>query len=99
MNERGFGLVEIAIVLAVVALAGYLLMQYVGSTARTVEQLRQDRPFDRARLTADRATLAALQGAVRAYQAEKGRWPPGKAALLELLPAPPKPAASACPGA
>jgi len=89
MRQRGFGVVEILIVLAVVAAAGYLLMQYVSSSAKTVEQLQQDRPLDRSRLAADRATLAALQGLVRSYQAEKGQWPPHKTAVLGLLMAPP----------
>jgi prepilin-type N-terminal cleavage/methylation domain-containing protein len=89
MRQRGFGLVEVLIVLAVVALAGYFLMQYMSSSARTIEQLQQDRPLDRTRLTADRATLATLQGLVRAYHAEKGQWPPDKATVLGLLAAPP----------
>src|SRR6185436_4293979 len=78
VNRRGFGLIEILIVVAVVALAGYFVMQYVGSTARSVETLKKERPIDRSRLAADRATLATLQGLVRAYQAEKGQWPPDK---------------------
>ena len=81
--------------LAVVALAGYVLMQYLGSTARTVEKLQQDRPAAQGRLAADRATLAALQGAVRSHQAENGRWPPGKIAVLGLLTARPM---FQCPG-
>jgi prepilin-type N-terminal cleavage/methylation domain-containing protein len=75
-TERGFGLVEIVIVLAAVAIVGYLLMQYVNSTAKTTEMLQQDRPIDRTRLAADRAMLASVQTLVRIYQAEKGQWPP-----------------------
>ena len=89
MNQRGFGLIEILIVVAVVAVAGYVLMQYVGSTTKAVETLQQDRPLDRARLAADRATLASIQGVVRNYQAEKGQWPPDKATVVGLLMAPP----------
>src|SRR5438874_12813986 len=89
MSQRGFGLVEILIVVAVVALGGYFLMQYVGSSARSVETLKQERPIDRSRLAADRATLATLQGLVRAYQAEKGQWPPHQAAVVGLLAGPP----------
>lgn len=88
-HQRGFGLIEILIVLVVVAIAGYLVMQYVNSSARTVEQFQKDRPLDRTRLAADRATLATLQGLVRSYQAEKGQWPPDKATVLGLLMAPP----------
>src|SRR2546430_9570897 len=69
VRQRGFGLIEILIVLAVVALAGYLLMQYV----KTVEQLQQERPIDRSRLAADRATLTSMQSVVRGYQAERGQ--------------------------
>jgi len=90
MNQRGFGLIEILIVVAVVALAGYFIMQYLGSTAKTVEKLQQNRPIDRSKLAADRVTLGTLQGLVRNYQAEKGQWPPDKAAVLGLLMAPPK---------
>jgi prepilin-type N-terminal cleavage/methylation domain-containing protein len=88
--QRGFGLVEIVIVLAVVAIAGYLLMQYVNSTAKTTEMLQQDRPIDRTRLAADRVTLASVQTLVRNYHAEKGQWPSDKAAVVALLMAPPR---------
>jgi len=77
-------------VVAVVALVGYVLMQYVGSSAKTMEKLRQERPLDRTRLAADRATLTSMQSVVRNYQAEKGEWPPDKATVLGLLMAPPK---------
>jgi hypothetical protein len=77
-------------VVAVVALAGYVLMQYVGSSAKTMEKLQQERPLDRTRLAADRATLTSMQSVVRNYQAEKGEWPPDKATVLGLLMAPPK---------
>ena len=90
MNQRGFGLIEILLVLVVAAIGGYFLMQYMGSSARTVEKLQQERPIDRSRLAADRATLATLQGLVRNYQAEKGQWPPDKATVLGLLMAPPR---------
>ena len=90
MNQRGFGLIEILLVLVVVAIGGYFLMQYAGSSARTAEKLQQERPIDRSRLAADRATLATLQGLVRNYQAEKGQWPPDKATVLGLLMAPPR---------
>ena len=90
MRQRGFGLVEILIVLAVVSLAGYVLMQYIGSSARTVEQLQRERPLDRSRLAADRATLTTMQSVVQSYHAEKGEWPPDRATVVALLAAPPK---------
>lgn len=89
-DQRGFGFIEIVLVLAVVAVAGYLLFQYFGSTAKTVEKLQQDRPLARTRLAADQATLDSVQGIVRAYQALNGRWPADKAAVLGLLASPPK---------
>jgi len=89
-SQRGFGLVEILIVLAVVALGGYFLMQYVGASAKQVETLKQERPIDRSKLAADRATLATLQGLIRNYQAGNGQWPPDKETVLGLAMAPPK---------
>jgi competence protein ComGC len=89
-TERGFGIIEIVVVVAVVALAGYLLLQYVNSTAKTTEMIQQERPTDRSRLAADRASLASVQALVRNYQAEKGQWPPDKATVIGLLMGPPK---------
>lgn len=88
--QRGFGLVEILLVLLVVAISGVLLMRYVSSTARTVEKLQEERPLEAAKLAADQATLAAIQGMVRTYQAQNGQWPADKAAVLALLPSPPR---------
>lgn len=94
-SEQGGGLIEIIIVLAVVAVAGYLLFQYFGSTAKTVEKLQEERPLAHAKLAADQATLDAIKGLVQAYQAQNGRWPADKAAVLGLLTAPPR---FQCPG-
>jgi type II secretory pathway pseudopilin PulG len=90
VNQRGFGILEIVLVVAVVAVAGYLLLQYVNSTARTADMLERERPIDRTRLAADRATLVSVQALVRSYHAEKGQWPPDKAAVVGLLVAPPR---------
>ena len=90
MKQRGFGYIEIVIVLAVVAVAGYLLMQYFTSTAKTVEKMQQDRPLARAKFAADQATLTSVQGLVRTYQAEKGQNPPDKTAVVSLLASPPR---------
>ena len=89
-DQRGFGLVEILLVLLVVAVCGILLLRYVGSTARTVEKLQEERPLAAARLAADQATLASIQGMVQTYQAQNARWPADKAAVLALLPSPPR---------
>ena len=86
--QRGFGLVEILLVLVVVAISGFVLMRYVGSTARTVEKLQEERPLANAKVAADQATLASVQGMVRTYQAQNGQWPADKAAILALLPSP-----------
>lgn len=90
LGARGFGVIEILLVLVVVALAGVLLMRYVGSTAKTVETLQKDRPLQRSKLAADQATLDSVQGLVRNYQAEHGRWPADKTVVLSLLMSPPK---------
>jgi type II secretory pathway pseudopilin PulG len=95
MKQRGFGYIEIVIVVAVVAVAGYLLMQYFSSTAKTVEKIQQDRPLARTRLAADQATLTSVQGLIRSYQAEKGQLPPDKATVVGLLASPPR---FQCPG-
>src|SRR6266850_6592642 len=95
MRQRGFGFIEIIIVVAIVAVAGFLLMQYFSSTAKTVEKLQQDRPLARTRLVADQATLTSVQSLVAAYRAEKGQNPPDKTAVLGLLVSPPK---FQCPG-
>ena len=88
--QAGFGIVEIMAVLVVAAVAGAVIYHYAGSTAKTVEKLQEERPIAHSRLAADRATLATAQGAVRAYQAERGQWPPDKAAVLALLQGPPR---------
>ena len=89
-DQRGFGLIEILLVLVVVAIAGALLYRYFGATARTVEKIQEQRPLATSKLAADQATLDSVQGVLRAYYAEHGRWPIDKAALLALLPSPPR---------
>src|SRR5712691_2823578 len=93
--QRGFGLVEILLVLVVVAIAGALLFRYFGSTARTIEKIQEERPLATSKLAADQATLDAVQGVLRAYYAEHGRWPVDKAAVVALLQGPPR---FQCPG-
>ena len=90
-NQRGLGLIEIAVVLVVVAVAGALLYKYMGSTAKTLEKFQEERPLGHARLAADQATLAAMVGALRTYQAEHdGKWPPDKGAVAGLMAGPPR---------
>ena len=90
-DQRGLGLIEIAVVLVVVAVAGALLYKYVGSTAKTMEKFQEERPLAHARLAADQATLAAMVGALRTYQAtNEGKWPPDKSAVVALLAGPPR---------
>jgi len=66
-NQRGLGLIEVAVVLVVVAVAGALLYKYMGSTAKTMEKFQEERPLAHARLAADRATLAAINHPVVAH--------------------------------
>ena len=89
-GERGLGLIEVAIVLVVIAVAGFLFVRYLGTTAATVEKLQEDRPLAHAKLAADRATLATLAGLVRGYQSQHEKWPPDKATALGLLAGPPR---------
>jgi type II secretory pathway pseudopilin PulG len=89
-EAHGFGLIEIVLVLVVVAVAGFLLVRYLGSTAKTVEKIQEERPIANARLLADQTTLAAIQDTVRTYQAQHGQWPADKPAVLALLQGPPR---------
>jgi hypothetical protein len=86
----GLGLVELAIVLVVVAIVGAVLYAYLGSTKKTLETLREERPLSGARLTADRATLAAIRSTLQVYYGQNGAWPPTKDAVMALLNPPPR---------
>lgn len=89
-NQRGFGLVEIAVVLVVVAIVGAVLYTYFASTAKTLQTVTQERPLSQARLTADQATLAAIRTSLQIYYGQHGQWPATKedvAALLSPAPA------------
>src|SRR5438046_9857609 len=88
-GQRGFGLIEILLVLVVVALAGFLLVRYLGSTARTVEMIQEERPIAHAMLSADQATLVSVRAMVRPHHAQNGQSPADKAAVLTLLQTPP----------
>lgn len=91
MNQRGLGLIEIAIVLVIVAIVGTLLYRYVGSTAKTMEKFKEDRPLAHARLAADQATLVSMQQALETYRAtNEGKLPPDKAGVVALLAGPPR---------
>jgi type II secretory pathway pseudopilin PulG len=94
-GERGLGLIEIVIVLLVVALAGVALHRYLGTTARSVEQLQRERPLAQGKVVADQAALGTVRTALQLYRAQHERWPEDKAAVLALLPAPPR---FQCPG-
>jgi Tfp pilus assembly protein PilE len=87
--EHGVGLVEIAIVVVVVAIAGAVLYAYLGSTAKTLETLREEKPLSGARLVADRATLAAIRSTLQIYYGQNGAWPTSKDAVMALLKPPP----------
>jgi len=90
MTERGFGLVEILIVLVVVAVAGALLYQYLGTTTQTVERFQQERPLAGARLAADQATALTIRTQLQAYHVQHGAWPADKAAALAALGSAPR---------
>ncbi len=88
-DERGFGLVEIAVALVVVAIVGSVLYAYLASTTRTLETVQEERPLSRARLAADRATLTAIRSSLQAYYGQRGEWPPNKEAVAALMSPPP----------
>ena len=88
-HERGFSLVEIAIVVLVLMIVGAALYAYIGSTTKTLEIIKQERPLSQARLTADRATLTAVRSTLQIYYGQNGQWPPSKEALMALLNPPP----------
>jgi hypothetical protein len=88
-DARGLGLVEIAIVLVVLAIVGSVLYAYLGSTAKTVEIIQQEKPLSQARMVADKATLASIRTALQIYYGQNGAYPPSKDAVAALLsPAP-----------
>lgn len=89
-RPRGFGLVQILLALVVVAVCGAVLYKYVASTARTVENLKEQRPLAGTKLVADQATLGTIRTAVQGYYGEHGQWPADKDAVLALLPGPPR---------
>ena len=88
-GRRGFSLVEIAIVLVVLAIVGSILYAYLGSTSKTLEKVREERPLSQARLTADRATLVSIRTALNVYYGLNSTWPPSKEAVAALLSPPP----------
>lgn len=95
-NERGIALIEILVVLVIMGLiAGVILKQYMSSTARTLEQFQQQRPISYGKVTADQMTLGTVRTALDLYRAQHEQWPADKAAVLALLPAPPR---FQCPG-
>ena len=88
--NRGFGLIEILIALVVVAAAGTLLYTYFKSTTRTMETIKEQAPLAGAKVAADVATLSVIRSVLDAYNNERGALPADKAAVLAILPAPPR---------
>jgi prepilin-type N-terminal cleavage/methylation domain-containing protein len=85
----GFSLVEIALVLVVLAIVGSVLYAYLGSTSKTLEKVREERPLSQARLVADQATLVSIRSALNVYYGSNGQWPASKEAVAALMsPAP-----------
>ena len=85
----GFSLVEIALVLVVLAIVGSVLYAYLGSTGKTLEKVREERPLSQARLVADQATLVSIRTALNVYYGSNGQWPASKEAVAGLMsPAP-----------
>ena len=90
VRERGFGLIEILLALAIAAvLVTVLYNTYFGPTQKALERLQTERPLSQARLASDRATLTALRSAPQLYRAQNGQWPPSKETLAGLVSPPP----------
>jgi prepilin-type N-terminal cleavage/methylation domain-containing protein len=88
-DQAGFSLVEIAVVLVVLAIVGSILYAYLGSTSKTLEQVREERPLAQARLAADRATVSSIRASLQLFYTQNGQWPPSKEAVAALLNPPP----------
>jgi hypothetical protein len=88
-DRRGVGLVEIALTLVVAAIVGAVAYAYFASTAKTLEQVREERPMSQARLAADRATVIAIRSSLQMYYGQNGQWPPTKEAVSALMSPPP----------
>jgi prepilin-type N-terminal cleavage/methylation domain-containing protein len=95
-RQRGFGAIEILIALLIVGvIVGVVLKQYMSSTARSIEQFQEQKPIAFGKVTADQATLGTVRTALDLYRAQHEQWPADKAAVLALLPSPPR---FQCPG-
>ena len=88
-RQAGFGLPEMLVVVLLLAVAGGFLYQYLGSTTKTVETVRQQKPMSAVRLAADRATVAAIRTSLQLYFGRHGRYPPSKDVVATLLNPPP----------
>jgi prepilin-type N-terminal cleavage/methylation domain-containing protein len=88
-RQAGFGLPEMLVVVLLLAVAGGFLYQYLGSTTKTVETVRQQKPMSAVRLAADRATVAAIRTSLQLYFGKHGRYPPSKDVVATLLNPPP----------
>ena len=76
MNKKAFTLVELMAVLLIVALlAGIAAKNFMGQT-------------EKAKVTATKATLKALQQAVNMFKLDTGRYPTEDMGLLELIEQP-----------
>ena len=94
-NQLGFGIVEMLVVLVAVALGGAMLYGYMSSSVRSVEKVQQESPLGFGRVSADQMTLTTVRTTLQVFHARNGRWPADKAAVLALLPSPPR---FQCPG-
>jgi prepilin-type N-terminal cleavage/methylation domain-containing protein len=88
-DQRGFGLVEILVVVVILSVVGTFLYQYFLSTTKTVETIQQQKPMSAARLAADRATVASIRTSLQLYFGEHGGYPPSKDVVATLLNPPP----------
>jgi len=62
-NKKGFTLVELIVVIAILGILAVIIIPRIGEHT------------NQARVAHDRATLRTVQGAVAMYNAQHGRWP------------------------
>jgi prepilin-type N-terminal cleavage/methylation domain-containing protein len=90
-GQRGFGLVEILLALAIVSVLMMVVYNtYLAPTQKALERFQAERPLSQARLATDQATLLALRSAAQLYRAQNGQWPASKEILVGLVQPPPQ---------
>ncbi len=94
-RERGFGFIELLVVLIMLAVMGVVVLNYFRATEQTAKTMTEQAPFAQSRLATDLATAAALRTAVTLYLSREGKYPPDKRTVDSLVQSAP---VFQCPG-